>query len=467
MTKIQAFISVSLKNEKTFAENLYNLLDQQTDVSAWICTKSIQKGEIWQAEIAKAVTKATHFFVLLSADWLNSNECQEEFNFARRRYKKLGLPKIIPLVLDDRLEDEDPAAGILLANYNGIFMGNQEQDWEKKFPEILECLGLEIGNNQDSLRQKMLECHLDEEKPNDSPKLDSNITKDAAVKLDLHNPQFSDGFWSAGQHHLPPKYAIDDCRHPDDFHFAHSKTQNSVFTVELSQMSHVTQAIIFPRMNGCYERYKNMKVRVGQQLGRPVGKFTAGFVLDHKLEGLKWKFSAGQAVDNKIIVENSNDYIQISEIEVYGMPMKNAVSMLKLISPKFSDGFYPQGAHHLPPEYAIDGNCYPDDFHFAHSNGKNKTFTVKLAQKRAKLHHVIIWPRQQMCYERYESMTVETDKGVRGKAEAKFTAGYVLDHRLEGLKWTFPEKSVCSKILVKNPTHAIQISEIRAFGKIE
>lgn len=295
----------------------------------------------------------------------------------------------------------------------------------------------------------------------------SVINGKAFTKLDLYNPKFSDGFHSSGKYVLRQIYAIDGQRHPDDKHFAHSSTDRSVFTVDLFQRSHITEVVIFPRLLCCYDRYINMKVRVGGQYGYPVAVFNTNYVKNNRYKGLRWVFSPDQTIGNKIVVENGHDHaIQINEIEVSGVPIQNSLERLELTNPRFSNGHYAAGKHILRDSYATDSNMYPDDSHFAQSKGLNETFYVDLVNQGAKLHEVYIWPRQGNNFDRYYNMTVECEGAYpKGQPEARLTSQYVRDHEIQGLKWTFPNAPGCNRIVVRNRSNVIQIAEIIAYGR--
>lgn len=68
--------------------------------------------------------------------------------------------------------------------------------------------------------------------------------------------------------------------------------------------------------NESYDRYHNMKIRVGDVYAQAQGYYKRDTAKKYKDVGLRWIFPSG-VVGDEIVVEN-DDFIQITEIEAIG-----------------------------------------------------------------------------------------------------------------------------------------------------
>ena len=134
----------------------------------------------------------------------------------------------------------------------------------------------------------------------------------------LSNPRFGDGsyYW---EHR--PEYAIDGDRTPTgdsaDF-FAHSLTdQNPTFIVDLpSSQTIVGKVVIYPRQDGQFGRYSQMKIRVDNNYCEASQSLDANTIEANKETGII--FQCDNISGSIITVENGNSHLQIAEIEAFG-----------------------------------------------------------------------------------------------------------------------------------------------------
>ena len=70
------------------------------NIKHWCCLTSLVEGNEFRKEITNAVSQATYFVALMTKDWIDSAECQYEYNFAERLHSRTKWPKIVPIVLE-------------------------------------------------------------------------------------------------------------------------------------------------------------------------------------------------------------------------------------------------------------------------------------------------------------------------------------------------------------------------------
>ena len=130
------FISLCTRQEKPIANALIKYLKKK-NIPNWCCLKDLSEGQEFRNEIISAVNTSKYFLILLTEDWVNSKECQYEYNMAERLNRKKGNPLIVPLVIDPEIEDKSPVAFAILANYQGIFI-DQESKWMEGFNKVAQ-----------------------------------------------------------------------------------------------------------------------------------------------------------------------------------------------------------------------------------------------------------------------------------------------------------------------------------------
>ena len=241
------------------------------------------------------------------------------------------------------------------------------------------------------------------------------IVQDTELKLVLSNPRFGDGLQYDD---LSPNYAIDGQRWHDWYkNFAHSLSWiQPSFLVDLPKNDiRVGKVLIFPRQNNDaedihYKRYKHMGVKIDGKICELNWLNPSGLdvttIEELKESGIE--FDCKGVVGSKIVVENGNDYIQIAEIEAYEFRPN-----LVLTNPRFEDDkYYDKSGYYLYPKYAIDGKWLGngETNGYVSSKYKNKRFFVDLPNPQVKVQKVIIYPRQDDHFERYEDTEVKIDE---------------------------------------------------------
>ena len=142
------------------------------------------------------------------------------------------------------------------------------------------------------------------------------------AKLTLSNPRFGNGqhweswigWWADNAH---PDYAIDGSWSDHDYMAHSSHDTNPTFHVDLpSSETTIERILIYPRQNCCFDRYADMKVKVGDTYCEAAQSLDAYTVELYKAAGLT--FRCNNAVGSGVDVEQGLYHLHIAEIEAYG-----------------------------------------------------------------------------------------------------------------------------------------------------
>jgi tetratricopeptide (TPR) repeat protein len=132
------FISHSSKDDAIVRELRQAL--EALGIETWADSEQLSGGDLLTPKIQKAIADASHFFVVLSLDALNSPWVQREIQHA----KSVGKPgyKIVPLM---RPGIEPPLLGLLFGEVPvAIKLGGGPAAVTDALPQILSALGLQL-----------------------------------------------------------------------------------------------------------------------------------------------------------------------------------------------------------------------------------------------------------------------------------------------------------------------------------
>jgi len=286
------------------------------------------------------------------------------------------------------------------------------------------------------------------------------------TKQELYNPAFADGsYYRDSYWNLQPKFAIDGQKVGyGGSAFAHS-SGSPVFTANLKQACAVTEIIVYPRRDCCYDRYTNLKAYIDNNECSAESYFSESYVKDSFYDGLKFKcYASGTGTQVKVTAHGT--YLQIGELEVY---CKARVSKAKqpLYNPAFADGsWYYDGSWDLRPRYAVDGKVpstavdWSNDF--AHSTSSSPVFTASLS-KPCKVTEIIVYPRLGCCWDRYTTLKAYVN-GYACQAVTYFSENYVKANVEYGLK--FRCSTTGSQVKVTAHGTYLQIAELEAYCSV-
>ena len=99
--KYDLFISYSHKNDKEITEIVKTLLNLKPDIKIFLDKKDLDTGSGWQQELYDALDNCRRIIAFLSAPYIDSKVCKEEFNIAvfRHREEEEIEPVLIPIYL--------------------------------------------------------------------------------------------------------------------------------------------------------------------------------------------------------------------------------------------------------------------------------------------------------------------------------------------------------------------------------
>ncbi|MBT30981.1 MAG: hypothetical protein CMO01_15085 [Thalassobius sp.] len=99
--KYDLFISYSHKNDKEITEIVNMLLKVKPDIKIFLDKKDLDAGAGWQQELYDALDNCRRVIAFLSAPYIDSKVCKEEFNIAvfRHREEEEIEPVLIPVYL--------------------------------------------------------------------------------------------------------------------------------------------------------------------------------------------------------------------------------------------------------------------------------------------------------------------------------------------------------------------------------
>lgn len=152
---MHTFISYHRKTQHEFADRLAKaLLDR--DHPVWIDKQGILPAEPWGPAIQTAIIDAEHFLVILNADWLRSDVCREELDFAIQHGKKLitvVAPEFDEYSYKLRVEKDDELGELLppaLKSQNYIW--SRESDLGDVVESILMAVVIDFEWNRFATR---------------------------------------------------------------------------------------------------------------------------------------------------------------------------------------------------------------------------------------------------------------------------------------------------------------------------
>jgi F0F1-type ATP synthase assembly protein I len=129
---MKAFISYSYKDKAT-VERLRRALEQR-NVDVWLPDAEIAPGEIWAAELERAINDSDAMIVVLSPASSKSKWVSTETSFAFARQREGGKPLIIPVVAE-----QTDKAPFFLQHIHWVDL-TTEQNFERNVDRIVEAM---------------------------------------------------------------------------------------------------------------------------------------------------------------------------------------------------------------------------------------------------------------------------------------------------------------------------------------
>ena len=127
------FISYS-RRDKVFVQKLYDCLTA-ADRTVWADWDSIPAASDWFAEIKQGIQETDSVVFVLSPEWIKSNECRKELNYAVEMGKRL-FP-ILYLPVDPK--DVPPELGKI----NWVYMRDTD-DFDKGFQTLCSAMDTDL-----------------------------------------------------------------------------------------------------------------------------------------------------------------------------------------------------------------------------------------------------------------------------------------------------------------------------------
>ena len=128
------FISYS-RRDKIFVQKLYEALTA-ANRAVWADWDSIPAASDWFAEIKQGIEETNSVVFILSPEWVKSNECRKEMDYAVQMGKRL-FP-ILYLPVDPK--DVPPK----LSKINWVYMRDIEDDFDKAFLTLCEAMDTDL-----------------------------------------------------------------------------------------------------------------------------------------------------------------------------------------------------------------------------------------------------------------------------------------------------------------------------------
>lgn len=119
MHKKSVMISYNVKTCSKVAKSIRSSLDKSGVARPWMCEQDLKPGQDWRSTIGKVVMACDVFVMLINKEWLDSGECNDEYNIAKSRNIKTQRPLMIPIFVGKELADvEHEKVYSLKSNYN-------------------------------------------------------------------------------------------------------------------------------------------------------------------------------------------------------------------------------------------------------------------------------------------------------------------------------------------------------------
>lgn len=118
-------ISYNVKSCSRVAKAMRSVLEKEETAKPWICEQDLKPGQDWRSTIGKVVMACDVFVMLVNEEWIESGECNDEYNVAKARNLKNQRPLMIPVFMGkDILEKEHEKVYSLTSNYNFLIFDN-------------------------------------------------------------------------------------------------------------------------------------------------------------------------------------------------------------------------------------------------------------------------------------------------------------------------------------------------------
>jgi len=128
------FISYS-RHDKEFVQKLYEALTSASR-AVWADWDSIPAASDWFTEIKQGIEETDAVIFVLSPEWVKSNECRKEMNYAVEMGKRLFPILYIPV--DPK--DVPPE----LSKINWVYMRDTEDDFDKAFQMLCDAMDTDL-----------------------------------------------------------------------------------------------------------------------------------------------------------------------------------------------------------------------------------------------------------------------------------------------------------------------------------
>ena len=184
-------------------------------------------------------------------------------------------------------------------------------------------------------------------------------------------------------------------------------------------------------------------------------------------EVLKRGASLSKDVSAPITLPNSSTLLLKHSTYVGHSTQHRVENIVSLNNARFGDNsYYNYGSYDLRPGKAIDGDKKGTGTKgFAHSRSStspSNSFHVDLVYPE-KLDNIIIFPRKDCCFDRYDSMRVYINKNVECEKLQVYNQQYVKAHLNDGLKFNCPQNLIAENIIITNGKDHLQIAELNAY----
>ena len=129
----EVFISYS-RRDKVFTQKLFEAL-KAANRTVWADWDSIPAASDWEAEIKEGIEQSETVLFVLSSEWLKSNECRKELEYALKMGKRL-IP-ILYLMVDPK--DVPPELGKI----NWVYM-RETDDFDRAFQTLCAAMDTDL-----------------------------------------------------------------------------------------------------------------------------------------------------------------------------------------------------------------------------------------------------------------------------------------------------------------------------------
>lgn len=154
-SEISVFLSYARRDDEAlhfidpFKKLLTHFVSANTgrDISTFVDRNNIEWGDFWQEEIKKSLLGATVFIPVLSANYLKSKNCRDEFNKFSSAASKMGVTELILPVLLNRApyifnvdSKDEIVQGVLELQYEVIeeasLTSADSQEWKQTMSKM-------------------------------------------------------------------------------------------------------------------------------------------------------------------------------------------------------------------------------------------------------------------------------------------------------------------------------------------